>query len=257
MHRLAAVLAASTFLLGFALPALAHFGMVVPDANIVTAESPKTVKLAFMFRHPMENSSLELEKPKAELLLAGKKTDLTAVLAETPVDGKKAWSATVPVKAPGAYIFSMIPPPYYEKAEDKFIVHYTKTVVGALGADEGWDAPAGLKIEIMPLTRPYGLYAGNSFTAKVLAKGKPLAGKNVEIEFYNQGGKLKAPADPYITQIAKTGTDGSFTFTAPWAGWWGFAALTEDDAKIKLGGKDKPVEIGGVMWVYFHEPLVK
>jgi len=257
MSRLARILAPLALLLCLPLPALAHFGMVIPDENIVTPESAKTVNLKFMFRHPMEDNSLDLEKPKAAMLVNGKITDLTGQLAEAPIQGKKAWSASVPIKGPGAYVFSMTPQPYFEKAEDKFIVHYAKTVVGALGADEGWDKPVGSKIEIIPLTRPYGLYAGSSFTGRAVSRGKPLAGKNVEIEFYNQDGKLKAPADAYVTQVMKTGPDGVFTFTAPWAGWWGFAALAEDDAKIKHDGQDKPVEIGGIIWIYFHEPLVR
>ena len=36
-------------------------------------------------------------------------------------------------------------------------------------------------------------------------------------------------------------------------GWWGFAALMEGDSKIKLEGKEKNVEIGAVLWVYFNQ----
>jgi cobalt/nickel transport protein len=43
----------------------------------------------------------------------------------------------------------------------------------------------------------------------------------------------------------------------PKAGWWGFAALTTADFKIKKDGKDKAVEIGGVIWVYFQDWQVK
>lgn len=56
----------------------------------------------------------------------------------------------------------MEPKPYFEPAEDCYIIHYTKTVVSAFGL-EGWDRELGLKTEIVPLTRPFGLYAGNVF----------------------------------------------------------------------------------------------
>ena len=36
-------------------------------------------------------------------------------------------------------MFYMEPKPYWEPAEDCFIIHYTKTVVTAFGDDEGWD----------------------------------------------------------------------------------------------------------------------
>jgi cobalt/nickel transport protein len=161
------------------------------------------------------------------------------------------------VKKPGNYLFLMTPQPYFEKAEDKFIQHLTKTVVGALGAEEGWDRPVGAKMEIVPLTRPYGLYAPGSFTGRVLFQGKPVAGADLEIEYFNPDGALKAPADPYVTLSARADAGGVFTFTAPWDGWWGLAALKEDTVKLKKDGKDKKVEVGGVIWVYFHPALKK
>jgi len=56
-------------------------------------------------------------------------------------------------KRPGVYAFFMEPNPYWEPAEDCFIVHYTKTVVTAFGDDEGWDEEIGLKTEIVPLSK--------------------------------------------------------------------------------------------------------
>jgi cobalt/nickel transport protein len=42
----------------------------------------------------------------------------------------------------------------------------------------------------------------------------------------------------------------------PWPGWWGFAALhTDEDRQIEKDGKKKPVEVGGVIWVYANQPL--
>ncbi len=38
----------------------------------------------------------------------------------------------------------------------------------------------------------------------------------------------------------------------PKAGWWGFAALMEGDKPLRLDGKDKPVELGAVMWVHTY-----
>jgi cobalt/nickel transport protein len=52
-----------------------------------------------------------------------------------------------------------------------------------------------------------------------------------------------------VTQVVKTGPQGIFTFAMPWPGWWGFAALHTDDAKLKHRGEEKDVEVGGVIWV--------
>lgn len=235
-----------------AAPARAHFGMVVPDKNLVTKDGSKTVSLDLRFWHPMENQGMDLEKPKLEVVAEGRKQDVSASLTQADVAGKKAWKADYAVKKPGVTAFVMTPAPYWEPAEDKFIIHMTKTVVSALGEEEGWDKPAGCKLEIVPMAKPFALYAGNSFTGKVLFKGKPLANAEVEVEFFNKDGALKAPDDAYVTQVVKADGAGVFTYSAPWAGWWGFAALADDDAKMKKDGKDKAVELGGVIWVYFH-----
>jgi cobalt/nickel transport protein len=60
-----------------------------------------------------------------------------------------------------------------------------------------------------------------------------------------------------VTQTVKSDRNGVFTYAAPRAGWWGFAALTTADFKLKKDGQEKPVEIGGVIWVYFHDWRVK
>ena len=239
----------------WATPALAHFGMVIPNTNLM--ERPGEVTLDFLFWHPMEGHGMNLAKPsEAGVVVNGKKASLLPALKEKKVKGHTTWQAKYRVKAPGDYQFYMIPQPYWEPSEDCFIIHYTKAVVDALEAEEGWDEALGLPMEIVPLTKPYGIYAGNNFCAQVLYKGKPLADAEVEVEFYNADGKLKAPAGAYVTQLIKTDANGVFNWTIPWPGWWGFAALhTAEDYKIKHQGKDKDVELGGVYWLYAHPAL--
>ena len=95
------------------------------------------------------------------------------------------------------------PKPYWEPAEDKFIVHYTKVIVPAYGDEDGWDKPAGVKTEIVPLTRPFANYAGNTFRGQLLVDGKPAAGADVEVEYFNRDGKYEAPNDYFVTQVVK------------------------------------------------------
>ena len=147
----------------------------------------------------------------------------------------------------------MEPKPYWEPAEDCFIIHYTKTIIAAFGADAGWDEPIGLKTEIVPLTRPFGLYAGNVFQGIVLVGGKPAPGTEVEVEFYNKDKKSEAPNDYFVTQVVKADKNGVFTFAVPKAGWWGFAGLNTSDKKIKHDGEEKDVEIGAVLWIEFKD----
>jgi len=111
-----------------------------------------------------------------------------------------------------------------------------------------------LKTEIIPLSKPFGLYAGNVFQGIVKLDQKPVPYAEVEVEYYNEDGKAKAPTDYMVTQTVKADKNGVFTYAVPKAGWWGFAALNEADYELKLkSGEKKGVELGAVIWVKFHD----
>lgn len=247
------VLAILLFTLFCTNPAAAHFGMVIPSDTMVMQNDARKVQITFSFSHPMELIGMELAQPKVVKVMAnGQHVDLAQQLVPAKVMDHPAWKIDYAVKRPGIYVFYMEPQPYWEPAEDCFIIHHTKTVVTAFGDDEGWDAEVGLKTEIVPLSKPFGLYAGNIFQGVVKLDGKPVPYSEVEVEFYNQHRKAVAPTDYMVTQTIKADGNGVFTFAVPAAGWWGFAALNTSDQKIKYQGKDKDVELGAVIWVKFH-----
>jgi len=247
----------SVFLACLTGEALAHFGMVIPSEHIVPPKK-KSVTLELSFSHPFEMVGMELVKPKQFYMVAGdKKTDLLPALKESKIMDHKAWTSDAAIKKPGVYGFVMEPTPYWEPAEDVHIIHYTKTLIAAFGDDQGWDQPLGIATEIVPLTRPFGNYAGNSFSGQVLLKGKPVPGAEVEVEFYNQDKKLAAPSDYHVTQVVKADENGVFTFACPLAGWWGFAALNTADFQLKMNGQKKDVELGAIIWVKFHNWQLK
>jgi cobalt/nickel transport protein len=235
--------------------ASAHYGMVIPSDSMVMQGEEKTVALELSFSHPMEMIGMELAKPRAFGVMAnGTVRDLLGTLQKTRIMDHTAWRSDYRIKRPGIYMFYMEPAPYWEPSEDVYIIHYTKTVVTAFGDDEGWDAEIGLKTEIVPLSKPYGLYAGNVFQGIVKLNGKPVPYAEVEVEYYNRQQQFKAPTDYMITQTIKADPNGVFTYAAPKAGWWGFAALNEADFKIRHpSGEEKGVEIGAVIWVKFED----
>ncbi len=242
---LAASLAAGT--------AFAHFGVIIPSDDIVSQGESRKITLDVKFIHPMEGHYMNMARPKQfGVLVRGKKTDLLPSLKQKRVKGFSTWEAEYTIKRPGDHIFYVEPAPYWEPAEETFIVHYTKVIVNSMGMEEGWDQPVGLKTEIIPLTRPYGLWAGNVFQGIVLVNGKPAPFTEVEVEYLNEDG-VRIPADPYVTQVVKADANGVFTYAMPRAGWWGFAALSEDEKKIEKDGKLYPVEIGAVLWVYTRD----
>jgi len=240
--------------------AQAHFGLILPSSAIITQDSPKNLTLQLKFLHPFEGHYMEMAAPKRfGVVHDGKKIDLRESV--TAAKGNSAdqsetftfWTADYQIRRPGDYTFYLEPAPYWEPAEDKFIVHYTKVCVNALGLEQGWDQPVGLETEIVPLTRPYGLWSGNLFSGRVLLKGKPLPHAEVEVEYLNQSPEnpsiVLAPADPFVTQVVKADGNGVFHYAMPRAGWWGFAALSEGTWTLKHQGKSKAVEIGAVYWV--------
>lgn len=239
-----------TLMILYVIPVFAHFQVLVPNTDVV-GNGNKTLSFNMLFTHPFEQGPvMEMKKPLAlDVYLNGKKTSLLSSAKSKKIDGKSAWDFSYGVKAPGDHVFTVTPDYYFEPAEGVFIQHITKTIVNGFGLEQGWDTPVGLKAEIVPLTRPYGLWKGNVFTGKVLYKGKPVAYAEVEVELYNEGRKIKAPTDTHITQVVKADGNGVFSYVMPFAGWWSFAALIEDDVKLKKDGKTYPVELGALIWV--------
>ncbi|MCP3925002.1 MAG: DUF4198 domain-containing protein [Desulfobacterales bacterium] len=234
--------------------AYAHFGMVIPSDSMVMQHDKRTISLNLSFSHPFEMIGMDLLKPaKFSVFENGKRKNLMSSLKKTSVMKHSAYKLNYKVKRPGVYTFLMEPKPYWEPSEDCFIKHITKTVVTAFGDDEGWDFETGAITEIVPLSKPYGLYAGNLFQGIVKFKGKVVPFAEVEIEYYNKDKKAKSPTDYMITQTVKADKNGVFSYTAPKSGWWGFSALSTAPYKMKYKGKAKDVELGAVLWVKFHK----
>ncbi|WP_118133471.1 DUF4198 domain-containing protein [Oceanicella sp. SM1341] len=249
--RLPAALAA---ILLTAAPAAAHFQELLPSADVLPEGG--ALSLALRFTHPVEGGpQMEMARPQSfGMWQGGADHDLLPALTEVEEGGTTAWSAEVSLPEPGAAIFHVSPAPYWEPAEGKFIVHYTKVVVDSWASGEGWDELVGLPVEIAPLVRPTGLWAGNIFRGVVLRDGAPLPGAEIEVEFVNDG-RYDIPNDAFVTQVIKADANGSFAYAMPFPGWWGFAALTEGPLQLEApDGTMAPVEEGGLIWVKATAP---
>jgi nickel transport protein len=243
-----------------AIPAEAHFGMIIPDKDIVEEGKDTEIDIKIMFVHPFEGVSMNMEKPvQCGVIVNGNKEDLLPEII--PYDVKlygdvksfQGWQTEYKIKRPGDYLFFVEPAPYWEPVEDCYIVHYTKVIVDAFGWEEGWDTEIGLKTEIVPLTRPFGIYAGNVFQGIVKVNGVKVPNSEVEVEYYNESGEYTAPKGSFVTQVIKCDSNGVFTYAIPKAGWWGFAALNEAEDTIEYEGEQKPVEIGAVLWLKAYD----
>lgn len=233
--------------------ASAHFGMVIPETPMPAQEDGRSLGLALSFSHPFEHGGMTLLRPEAfSVTHEGATVDLLDRLEAAEIHGAPGFTAAAPLERPGVHVFAMTPAPYWEPAEDAFIVHYTKTYVAAFGDDTGWDATLGLPVEIAPLTRPLGLWEGSLFQGMVLIDGAPAPFAEIEVEHYPATPPAEMPADLMITQTITADANGVFAYVAPRAGWWGFAALTTSDRTMAHEGVDKPIELGGVLWVRFE-----
>lgn len=252
MRKSVMLLLVASLTLGWAGFCQAHFGVVLPDKSMVMQGDEPTVKVVLAFAHPFEQEGLDLARPKAAgVMRDGEKTDILPNLQETTVLDHPAWKTSYTLTKPGVYTFYLEPQPYWEPAEDKYLIHYTKTYVAAFGEEEGWDREVGLKTEIVPLTRPFGLFTGNVFQGVVKLNGKPVPQAEVEITYWNTDGKAVPPNAYFYTQVVKADKNGVFTFAAPHAGWWGFAALTTQKQALKHNDKKKDAELGAVLWLQF------
>ena len=229
-----------------AMVAQAHFLTLLTSADNVNKQN-KQLQIEAMFIHPFEQTGMTMVKPEG-IYVNSKQNSLP--LQEVKRFNEKAWTSSYEIKRPGVYQFFTVPKPYYEPSEQKYISHVPKVIVSAYGLEEGWDEPLGLKYEMIPMVKPFALYAGNLFQAKVLHNGKPAANVEVEVELYNEFG-LKAPSDAHITQVVKTNSNGEFSFVMNHKGWWGFAALIEEGQK-RYKDKMMPIENGALLWVKAH-----
>lgn len=232
------------YLLMIGLSANAHFLTFLSSTDNVSNKDESNISFDISFIHPFEQSGMTMEKPK----LFVNSLDKSLPLTQTKKLDHKAWKGEYKINMPGVNKFFIQPQPYFEPAEEKFISHVPKLIISSFGLEDGWDEPIGLKYEIVPMTKPFGLYRGNLFQGKVLHDGKPAINVEVEVELYNEFG-LKAPSDAHITQVVKTDDNGVFSFVMNHKGWWGFAALIEEGEIKHQDGKSYPVENGALIWV--------
>ena len=252
-----------------AAPAYAHF-MMVYTPEIAKSEAGD-LDFRIVFTHPAEaGHTMDMGGVKEFYAMyqrgdnAPKKIDLLQTLKpitwKNPESSGPAFAARVPrkeIRSMGDYTFVMVPGYYYEKEEEVYMQQIAKLVVNVGGIPGNWNAALGLPCEIVPLIKPYGLWTGNVFNARVLSGGKPVPNAEVEVEYMSHMPDLKAnampkkgsvtyPHDAFVTQTIFTDDQGYLTFGIPKAGWWGFAALGVGPDKEYKG---KELSQDAVIWV--------
>ncbi len=241
--------------------ALAHFQMMYTPNTALT--KGKTIELKHVFTHPFaDEHTMDMAGVEEFYSITEKKgkKDLKDTLKPITWKGNhnpgKAYTSKYKARNMGDHVLVMVPTPYFEKREDVYIQQITKSVINVAGVPNGWDADLGLKAEIVPLTKPYAIYEGGSFTGIVKSKGKVVPYAEIEVEYLNNVPDMKnnamgknkytAPQDAFVTMGIKANKDGEFTFAIPKAGFWAFGALgVGSDTEYK----GKELSQDAVIWI--------
>lgn len=249
-----------TFMLSFvcATTALGHYNMLLPQAASV--KRGESVTFVYQWGHPFEHQLFDAPMPESVFVMApdSKKTDLTKALEKTTLpgsEGKKvtAYRLSYTPAQRGDYRFVLQTPPIWME-EDKEFLQDTVKVILHVQAQKGWEATAGSTLELVPLTRPYGLQAGMVFQSQVLHAGKPPAGTLVEVERYNATPPKELPPDEQITRAARTDPNGVVTCTLTDPGWWCVTAQ-RDAGEREHQGKAYPVRQRSTLWVFVADKV--
>lgn len=89
---------------------------------------------------------------------------------------------------------------------------------------------AGAGLELVPVTHPNNLFAGEKATFKVLLDGKPAP--DVEVEIVPGGNRYRFKLGD---SVVRTAADGSFTAAFPDAGMY-WVGMDIEDGKVKIAG---------------------
>ena len=238
----------------------AHYNMLLPDSW--SAKKGETVGITYQWGHPFEHQLFDAPLPEAVLLLSpgGAKTiDLSRTRQEIKVvgEGQKKVAAhrfQLTPEERGDYVIVLQVPPIWMEEEQEFLNDKVKAVLH-VQAQKAWDrevSSSEYPLDLVPLTRPYGLQPGMVFQAQVRVLGKPVSGTLVEIERYNPAPPDKLPRDEHITRTAKSDPSGVVTATLTDPGWWCLTAQ-QDAGKKMHDGKEYPVRRRVTFWVYVDE----
>lgn len=248
-------------------PTPAHYNMLLPQA--ASGKKGEPITFTYQWGHPFEHQLFDAPAPQAVIVVSpnNKKADLTKTLTKITLDagkGKKvtAWQFRYTPERRGDYLFLLKTPPIWLEDDRRFVQDVVKVVVH-VQAQAGWDRDAGLDtLELLPLTRPYGLEPGMVFQARVavVRKSRILSDRNfepqafslVEIERYNPTAPAELPPDEQITRTARTDPNAVVTTTLTDAGWWCLTAARPVGTRSR-DGKTYPVVQRATLWVFVAE----
>lgn len=262
--------AAAVLIAGAAGPAAAHFQILyMPETALVSGGA---AHVAMLFTHPAHGGpGMDMGPPEEFYVVSQRGADsepvrrdlrehLTAIAWQSGDGEVDAYEARLPrsvMRSLGDYVFVLVPSPYYEAGEDKYIQQFTKTIANVGGVPGNWAEPVGLAAEILPLDKPYANWTGGLFRGIVLADGEPVPHAELEVEYMNHPpdldaralaaeGQVAYPQSAFATMSIRANERGEFAIGLPRAGWWGICAL---GVGRKTEHEGKELSQDAVLWI--------
>lgn len=241
--RLRPALLALPLLLALVATALGHYPMLEPDRAIV--DPGQAVTIEYSIGHPFVNDRFPARKPRVKVFdPQGLSQDLTATPA-TPE--QRAWRVSYTPEREGDYVFAWTGGLFSEPPQRQ-VFDFGKVVIHARGAQIGWSQVVGHELEIVPLTRPYGVPVGTSWRGQVLLGGQPMIGGVVEAETYTEAVPEPLPELMEYRRAERTDPQGCFAVTFDRAGWWLLSVAT-DGGPGEQGSSPRP-QRRAVFWLF-------
>lgn len=230
--------------------ASAHFAMLL--AQKPSVRRGETAEIRYMVGHPFEHVLADAKPPACFEVIApsGKRTDLLPQLEvhRTKGGGARIYTAPyTPTERGDALVCTETEPHLHGAA---LMQGFAKMVLH-VQTQNGWERRAGHPLELVPLTRPYGIEAGTTVRVQLLKDGEPLEGVALEVERYMPEPPPEElwPPDEFITRVERTGPGGVAGVTLTEPGWWVVGAEVEAGT-AEHAGERYPLHLRAMLWVF-------
>jgi cobalt/nickel transport protein len=237
---------------GLTYSAQAHFPILIHDADLAATNGPVTVTYAS--GHPYELDLEPAARPRRVQWLdrRGRATDVTTALSKTLFRANTNGVGWEFVFNPpmGDFLVTLDSEPTADPRQKTLYREYVKLWLHR-GRQEGWQQRTGQPLEVVPLTRPYGLRPGMIFTGRLMRGDQPVADTEVYAERLSDAppNPDSLPPESLITFVVRTDGDGRFALTLSDPGWWVMGAYADDLGPVSHRGETWRLEGFAGAWV--------
>ena len=237
----------------------AHYHVTVPgEYSKWSARKGETVNYDFIWGHGFEHIWFDIEKPASFVAYSpdGSKTDLVPSLKDHKVKSisgseHSAYKFTYKPEKRGDHILSLKAGLQWDEEDGVWLQDYVKAVLH-VQAETEWGKIVGSPLEVVPMSRPYGIVPAGALKFKILQNGKPVTGLRVERELYleNTPKESELPSEPFIAYSSVSDDNGTVVFSFPKPGWHGVTAIAHEGKVMEKDGHKGPIVERATLWVY-------